>query len=87
MTTLAVQHSVADFDTWKTAFDGHGSVRTQYGATDVRVLHDGNSILVTMDFPDAAAVEAFMADPSLGEAMAKGGVVGAPTVSVLVEAA
>ena len=87
MTTLAVRHTVSDFDTWKTAFDGHATVRAQYGATDVRVLHDDTAVLVLMDFPDAAAVHKFMADPSLAEAMSKGGVVSAPEVSVLVEAA
>jgi uncharacterized protein (DUF1330 family) len=87
MTTLAVRHSVSDFDTWKAAFDGHAAVRTGHGATGQRVLHDGNSILVIIDFPDAASAQAFMADPSLAEAMSKGGVIGAPDVAILVEAA
>jgi hypothetical protein len=87
MTTLAVRHTVSDFDTWKSVFDGHQSVRTGHGSTGQRVLHDGNAILVLIDFPDGASAQSFMADPSLAEAMAKGGVVGAPDVSVLVEAA
>ena len=44
--------------------------------TGARVLHDGNAVLVLIDFPDAASVQAFMADPSLAEAMTKGGVIG-----------
>ena len=87
MTTLAVRHAVSDFDTWKVAFDDDATVRSGHGATKERVLHDGNAVLVLIDFPDAAAAEAFMADPRLADAMAKGGVVGAPDVSVLVEAA
>ena len=86
MTTLAVRHTVADFDTWKSSFDGHSSVRTGHGATSSRVLHDGNAVLVLIDFPDAAAAQSFMADPSLHDAMSTGGVIGAPDVSVLVEA-
>lgn len=86
MTTLAVRHTVSDFDTWKSAFDEHATVRTGHGATGQRVLHDGNAILVLIDFPDAGSAQAFMSDPSLAEAMAKGGVVGAPDVSVLVDA-
>jgi hypothetical protein len=86
MTTLAVRHTVSDFDTWKSAFDAHASVRTGHGATAHRVLHDGNAVLAIIDFPDASSVQAFMADPSLAEAMSKGGVVGAPDVSILVEA-
>jgi len=87
MTTLAVQHTVSDFDTWKSSFDGHASVRASHGGSATRVLHDGNSILVLIDFPDAAAVQSFMSDPSLKEAMEKGGVIGAPAISVLVDAA
>jgi len=87
MTTLAVRHTVTDFDTWKSAFDGHAAVRSGHGSTGERILHDGNAILVLIDFPDAASAQSFMADPTLADAMAKGGVVGAPDVSVLVEAA
>ncbi|MHB1067715.1 MAG: cyclase [Candidatus Nanopelagicales bacterium] len=87
MTTLAVRHSVSDFDTWKSVFDGHASVRAGHGATSHRVLHDGNAVLVLIDFPDAASARSFMADPALVDAMARGGVVGAPDVSVLVDAA
>lgn len=87
MTTLAVRHTVSDFDTWRSAFDGHSSIRTGHGATSERILHDGNAVLVLIDFPDAESAQAFMADPGLAEAMAKGGVVGAPDVSILVEAA
>jgi uncharacterized protein (DUF1330 family) len=87
MTTLAVRHSVADFDTWKSAFDGHASVRNGHGATGARVLHDGNAVLVLIDFPDAASAQSFMADPSLADAMSKGGVQGAPDVSIMTEAA
>jgi len=87
MTTLAVRHTVSDFDTWKSVFDGHASVRTGHGSTGQRVLHDGNTVLALIDFPDAASVQSFMDDPSLAEAMHKGGVIGAPEISVLVEAA
>ena len=30
MTTLAVRHTVSDFDTWKSAFDGHATVRSSH---------------------------------------------------------
>lgn len=85
MTTLAVKHSVSDFDTWLTAFDSHASVRSGHGATGERVLHDGNTVLVLIDFPDVASAQAFMADPSLADAMRDGGVQGAPDVTLLTE--
>jgi hypothetical protein len=86
MTTLVVQHSVADFDTWKTSFDAHSSIRAGHGATSHRVLHDGNDVIVLIEFPDAVSVEAFATDPSLAEAMKNGGVVSAPQRSVVEEA-
>jgi uncharacterized protein (DUF1330 family) len=87
MTTLAVRHSVSDFDTWKSVFDGHSSVRAGHGSTGDRILHDGNTVLVLVEFPDAASAQSFMADPSLAEALREGGVEGAPDVSVLTEVA
>lgn len=86
MTTLVVQHSVADFDTWKTSFDAHSNVRAGHGATSHRVLHDGNDVIVLIEFPDTVSIDAFATDPSLAEAMKNGGVVGAPQRSVLEEA-
>ena len=85
MTTLAVRHSVSDFDTWKTAFDGHVSVRSSHGATSHRVLRDGNNVLGLVEFPDAASAQSFLADPSLAEVMRSAGVQGAPDVSLLTE--
>ena len=82
MTTLAVRHTVRDYDSWKGGFDAHESARRHHGATGHRVLRDGNDILVLIDFdtPDQAA--AFSADPALKEAMANAGVTSAPDITV-----
>jgi hypothetical protein len=85
MTTLAVRQSVADYEAWKTAFDGHEKVRRSHGATGHRVLRDGNDVLVLIEFPDAAGAQGFQSDPSLREAMAAAGVVGAPDISLRAE--
>ena len=85
MTTLAVRHSVADYDAWKAAFDEHGEVRRTHGSTGYRVLRDGNDILVLLEFPDDSAAAAFQADPSLRTAMDKAGVQGAPDISLRTE--
>lgn len=85
MTTVAVRHSVADYETWKAAFDEHDQVRRSHGATGHRVLRDGNDLLVLLEFPSDSAAAAFQADPSLGAAMAKAGVQGAPDISVRTE--
>lgn len=82
MTTLAVRHSVEDFDGWSIGFKDHADVRRSHGATGHRVLRDGNHLLVLIDFPDSAAATAFQADPSLREAMDRAGVVTAPDITV-----
>ena len=69
MTTLAVRHTVQDFPAWKAGFDQHDGARRDHGSTGYRVLHDGNSVLALIDFPDAASAQAFRSDPALGEVM------------------
>lgn len=86
MTTLAVRHTVQDFNTWKAGFDGHDQARRSHGSTGYRVLQDGNSVLALIEFPDAAAAQAFQTDPKLGEIMASAGVIGAPDISTWSEA-
>ncbi|MGA8246566.1 MAG: hypothetical protein WB797_06645 [Nocardioides sp.] len=86
MTTLAVRHTVQDFNTWKAGFDGHDQARRGHGSTGYRVLQDGHSVLALIEFPDAASAQAFQTDPRLGEVMAKAGVVGAPDISTWSEA-
>ena len=81
MTTLAVRQSVSDYDAWEPAFVGHDAVRRSHGATGHRVLRDGNDVLVLIDFPDEQSAHGFTEDPSLRDAMVKGGVVGAPDIS------
>lgn len=65
MTTLMVTHPVADFDTWKAAFDAGDVVRRRHGATVVRVLHDSAGVVGLIDFPDEASAQSFLADPVL----------------------
>ena len=85
MTTLAVRHSVKDYDGWKAAFDGHGEARRRHGSTGHRVLRDGNDLLILLEFPSESAATAFSSDPSLRTAMEKAGVQGAPDISIRTE--
>ena len=85
MTTLVVRHHVRDYDAWKTVFDEHEDVRRRHGATGHRVYTiggDRNDVVVATDFPSADAAQAFMADPSLREAMERAGVEGEPQVMI-----
>ena len=85
MTTVLVRHTVESFDDWKPVFDGHESTRRLHGATGHRVLRDGNDVTILTDFADREGANGFAEDPSLREAMAKGGVIGTPDVSFLDE--
>jgi uncharacterized protein (DUF1330 family) len=82
MTTLAVRHTVQDFDVWKAAFDAHAAARRDHGATGHRVLREGQDILVLIDFDTQEQAAAFTTDPSLKEAMADAGVTSAPDITI-----
>jgi len=84
MTTMIVQHGVSDYSVWRPIFDGHGATRASHGGTSVQVFRgatDPNSITAVMEFPTLEAAQAFASDPSLKEAMTKGGVTGPPQIS------
>jgi quinol monooxygenase YgiN len=83
MATVAVQHTVEDFDSWRDAFDDHGTTRKEHGCTGETVLRDQentNRVLVLTQWPSMKEAHAFASDPSLAEAMKKAGVVGPPRI-------
>ena len=90
MTTVAVRHKVADYDAWRIVYDEHGAVRKNHGTTGDTVLRDAqdpNEVLVLTYWPSITEAQAFAADPSLGEAMGRAGVIGAPRIEFYEEAA
>ena len=89
MTRVIVQHRVADYDRWLPVFTEHEAVRRQHGATGHTVnrdVSDPNSIVILNDFATLDGARAFSQDPSLPEAMARGGVEGHPQVWIVEEA-
>jgi hypothetical protein len=83
MAKAIVQHRVADYDSWITVFNDHEAVRRAHGATGhsiSREAADPSSIVIVNEFATLAGAQAFAQDPSLPEAMAKGGVLGHPVV-------
>lgn len=84
-TILIVRHKVADFAKWKMAYDGHDSARLASGIHNYvigRGVDDSNMVLVATKAEDVAKAKAFTKDPSLKTAMQKGGVMGAPSISL-----
>ncbi len=81
---LSVAHRVADFDSWKAVFDGHGDSRKAHGAVGHRVLRrsdESNTVLVLTQFGDRSQAESFLAHPSLRAAMGRAGVEGVPEMT------
>ena len=88
MVKAIVQHHVADYDTWFKVFTDHAAVRRQHGATGHSVnqlVSDPNTVVIINDFGSLEGALAFTQDPSLPEAMARGGVDGAPQVWIVNE--
>lgn len=83
MTKVIVQHHVFDYDRWYPVFTEHEDVRRRHGAMGHsihREVTDPNSILIVNDFATLEGAQAFAQDPSLPEAMQRGGVDQAPQV-------
>lgn len=84
-----VQHRVRDFDAWLPVFKEHRPVREQYGCRSHRVyrgLDEPNEITIVLDFPTRERAEAFYKEPSLREALERGGVVSEPRATFVDEA-
>jgi quinol monooxygenase YgiN len=84
--TVIVTHEVKDYAAWRKVFDADGPNRAKGGFKVSGVYRDAKSpnvVSVVGEFPTAAAVEAFVTNPKLKEAMEQGGVLGKPDVKVL----
>ena len=89
MVKVIVQHHVADYDRWYPVFTEHQVVRKRHGATGhsiSREATDPNSIVIVNDFATLEGARAFSTDPSLPDAMQRGGVDKAPQVWIVEEA-
>jgi quinol monooxygenase YgiN len=78
---LIVQHTVRDYDAWKTVFDGHESVRAKYGGLGHTIYRDAdkpNDLTLFLKYESRERGEQLMQDPSLAEAMKNGGVISEP---------
>jgi quinol monooxygenase YgiN len=85
---LIVQHTVRDYDAWKPAFDEHESVRAKYGCLGHTIYRDAdkpNDVTMIFRYESRERAEEFMRDPSLREAMERGGVISEPRAMWLEE--
>ena len=85
MITLVVHHRVRDYDAWKPVFDEHEGVRVSHGEVEHRIYRTSHRPEPRRRSTTTSSVEAargFMADPSLPEAMERGGVEGEPGIGL-----
>ena len=75
-TIAVIRHRVADFDAWKTVYDGFAPIQAEHGVHAHQVLRsieNPNDLVVTHTFESREAARAFFAMPELKEAMGAGG--------------
>lgn len=63
MTTLHIEHPIADFDQWKAAFDRFGPARERSGVLAHRVyrpLDDPRYVLIDLDFAAPGEARSFL---------------------------
>ena len=89
MSSVFIRHRVADFDTWKAAFDEHGSVRRDHGLVDTSLLRDeddANMVTIVLSTDDTARAREFLASDNLRETMDGAGVTSQPELWIANEA-
>jgi hypothetical protein len=81
MIRLFVRHAVADFATWKQAYDSFDNERQGLGVAGHAVYQstdNANEVTVWHDFDSLESARAFVESERLREVMATAGVVGEP---------
>jgi len=86
MYVLAINHAVEDYDKWKSVYDSMPP--TVGGAQFARVnrkVGDGNMVTVVSGFDSLDALNGFVGDPRLKDAMRQAGVIGEPRIEIYEE--
>ena len=76
-TIAVVRHSVDDFDTWKSVYDGFAPKQAEHGVRAHQVLRsteNRNNIIVTHTFDSPEAAREFFTTSEVKEAMGEAGV-------------
>ncbi len=83
MVRMFVRPQVADYPTWRAAYDSIDGERKELGVTAHAVYQsvaDRNDVTVSHDFDSREAAEAFTSSPVLRDAMQRAGVQGKPEI-------
>ncbi len=86
MPYLLVRHKVADFSTWKAAYDSHSQARQKAGLQEehlLRNIDDPNVVILLFEADDIQKAQEFANSSDLREAMQKAGVIDKPDIYFL----
>jgi|SRR5450759_2679339 quinol monooxygenase YgiN len=90
MIYLSIRHTVADYATWRPAFDASESFRRANGATGVYQVYrdqaNPNEITTVHEWDNAENAQKFAHNPALAELMKTAGVTSAPEARFLTRA-
>jgi len=87
MIVVAVQHPVADYEAWKSAYDERspGTFGAKFARVN-RMVSDPNMVTVVAGFESLDAANGMIENPDLKAAMDRAGVTSAPRIEVYEEA-
>jgi heme-degrading monooxygenase HmoA len=88
MINVFIQHEVADYTTWKAAFDSALDWRRKNGERSCRIFRSAgnvNDVNLLFEWESLEKARAFVASDELKARMASAGVKGAPRVDFLTE--
>jgi hypothetical protein len=86
MVTVLISHECKNYKDWRKVFDADEGNRLKAGFKSTGVYHsadNANKITIIGEAPSVEAINGFMSNPALKEAMEKGGVIGKPDVKIL----
>ena len=86
MSTIFIQHPVADYKAWRPHFDEDTKRRTAAGLEDLGVyqnVSDPHDVLIMFSAKNGDGADKMLADPGLKEKMREAGVTGPPKAYVV----
>jgi hypothetical protein len=88
MNYVLIRHTVADFPSWKVAYDAHAAKRAAAGLKEERLLHNvdkKNEVILLWSASDLQKAKEFGSSADLRQAMQVAGVTDTPDVFFLTD--
>lgn len=85
MALLTVQHTVEDFEAWRSVYDTLEEIQQDWGVIDASVHQMANApnvVLVLRHFATVAQAQGFLTNRAVHAAMQRAGVAGEPRIEI-----